>query len=214
MYKTSIGPIKIELANYNAIPEDMRALGCDHIGDIDVYDGIIYGGIEGCEDGKGVLATWNTTDLQMLRHTKTTMKGMPWVAIEPSTTNIYSAVWNDCCSLQVYDMQTFEYIKTVTVGNETVHLPGEIQGGAFYEGELYLAVNGDDGIWKVNVTTGDLWFVLSDEYKHHEYEVNFRFGYAVGWFLIQYLDGGFGFLGPERAEAWSDAHVRQLHEDN
>lgn len=150
----------------------MRALGCDHIGDIDVYDGIIYGGIEGCEGG-GVLATWSTTDLQMLRHATTIQKDMPWVAIEPSTTNLYSAVWNDCCSLQVYDMQTFEYIKSVAVGNETVHLPGEIQGGAFYEGELYLAVNGDDGIWKVNLTTGELSFVLSDVYNHHEYEVSY-----------------------------------------
>jgi len=170
LYKATVGPIQIVLANHDAVTPDMRATGCDHIGDIDVLDGIIYGGIEGCAGG-GVLATWNSTDLQMIRHTTTTQKDMPWVAIDPTSKYIYSAVWNDCCNLQVYDMNTFDFIKSVAVGNDTVHLPGEIQGGAFYDGELYLAVNGDDGIWKVNIATGELSFVLSDVYNHHEYEM-------------------------------------------
>jgi len=171
LYRATVGPITIEQKNYDAVPEDMRAIGCDHIGDIDVLNGIIYGGIEGCGDGKGVLAAWNASDLQIIRHSTTLMKGMPWVAIDPDTTEVYSAVWNDCCSLQVYDLTTFEFKRVVTVGNDTVHLPGEIQGGAFYEGELYLAVNGDDAIWKVNIATGELSFVLSDLYDHHEYEM-------------------------------------------
>ena len=41
-------------------------------------------------------------------------------------------------------------------------LPKEIQGGAFYEGELYLCTNIDDGIWKMNLQSGKVTFVLSD----------------------------------------------------
>lgn len=44
-------------------------------------------------------------------------------------------------------------------------------GGAFYEGDLYIATNIDDGVWKVNVTSGEVTNVLFDTYKHHEYEM-------------------------------------------
>ena len=43
--------------------------------------------------------------------------------------------------------------------------------GAFYKESLYLCTNTNDGIWKVNITTGEIEYVLSDVYPLHEYEV-------------------------------------------
>ena len=47
-----------------------------------------------------------------------------------------------------------------------------ISGGAFYENYLYICTNIDDGIWKINIETGDIEFVVSDNYPLHEYEVH------------------------------------------
>ena len=99
---------------------------------------------------------------------------MPWVAVDKSTRLIYSAVWNDQQQLQVYDLDSFSFVKTLPVntGDNSPLLPKEIQGGAFYEGELYLCSNIDDGIWKMNLQSGKVTFVLSDPiFEEFAYEM-------------------------------------------
>lgn len=131
--------------------------------------GIIYGGLESDKEDQGILAAWNATDLSLIRYTETTQKGMPWVAVDTTTRLLYSAVWNDCCQLQVYNVDTFEHVGTVTAKNG---LPREIQGGAFYQNDLYLAVNGNCSVYQMNLQTGDIQFVLSDmPYENHIYEM-------------------------------------------
>eukprot|EP01034_Spumella_vulgaris_P023586 gene23586-29815_t len=165
-------PIKIEVANHQGIPVDLHALGYNHIGDIDVLDGVIYGSLEsGSKEDGSYLISWNATDLTLIRYVHNTMWGMPWVAIEPTTRELYSAVWGDCCLLQIYDSTSFEFKRTLRVGNDTNPMPSEIQGAAFYEGDLYLSCNGNDTIWKVDVATGTYEYVLSDLMAHHEYEM-------------------------------------------
>ena len=64
----------------------------------------------------------------MIRYTITTQSGMPWVAINPTTTTIYSAVWNDCCFLQIYN-NDFSFNNTLQI---KPNLPSEIQGYCCY----------------------------------------------------------------------------------
>ena len=140
LYRTTIDPIVVETSNYDGIPEELRALKYDHIGDIDVLDGVIYGGVENKDSNmNAVLATWNASDLQMIRYKVTTETyHMPWVAVDSSTRLIYSAQWNGD-ELMVYDATSFDFIRSIPV---TPSLPKEIQGGAFYDSDLYICVNG------------------------------------------------------------------------
>lgn len=92
LYQTTVD-VSITNKNYNAIPPELQSLSYNHIGDIDILDGVIYGGLEDRNDGNGVLASWNTTTLEMINYRITEQKDMPWVAIDPSTTNIWSSVW-------------------------------------------------------------------------------------------------------------------------
>ncbi len=145
----------------------------NHIGDIDIIDGLIIGGIE-AKEGNGVLASWNTTDLSLIKYKVTEQSDMPWVAIDKTTRQIYSCVWGDQNQLQIYDLDTFDFIGTLPVdtANNSPLLPKEIQGGAFYEGELYLCTNVEDGIWKINITTGKVEFVFSDPiFDKYAYEM-------------------------------------------
>jgi hypothetical protein len=141
---------------------------------ISVLDGIIYGGLESSNEPQGILAAWNASDLSFLRYQETTQKGMPWVAIDPKTRLLYSAVWNDCRALQMYNLDTFDFVGTLKTSNPE-GLPREIQGGAFYQNDLYLAVNGNCSIYKMDIQTGAIEFVLSDSLgRHHDYEMEGR----------------------------------------
>lgn len=169
LYKTTVDPMKIVTSNYHAIPEELSKRRYDHIGDIDVFEGIIYGGLESDREDNGILAAWNASDLSLIKYKETNQSGMPWVAVDPNSRLLYSAVWNDCCELQIYNVDTFDFVGTL---KGTSNLPPEIQGGAFYQNDLYLAVNGNCSIYKMDITTGDLSFVLSDmPYQKHIYEM-------------------------------------------
>lgn len=171
LLKTSIDPVIVQLTNEHAIPKELWDLSYDHIGDIDVCDGIIYGGLEAKnKDAMGVIVTWNATDLSLLNYATTTKThGMPWIAVDPSSNLLYSADW-DGAELQVYDRNTFLWVRSIPI----MDLPSEIQGGAFYKGELYLACNGEDSIWKVDFKSSTVELVLLDQYdREHfsEYEM-------------------------------------------
>lgn len=94
---------------------------------------------------------------------------MPWVAANAETRLLYSAVWGDCCNFQIYDMDTFDFVGVLTAPEG---LPKEIQGGAFYNGDLYITSNVNVSVWKVDISTGAVSFVLSDDYMdNHIYEM-------------------------------------------
>jgi hypothetical protein len=100
------------------------AMGYDHIGDIDIIDGIIYSGIEGKKAGQNaLLAKWNSTDLSFITFSTTDTDSLPWVAVEPKTKIIYSAYWNDRYAFQMFDIETFEHIGEFRIA-ENVTLPG------------------------------------------------------------------------------------------
>jgi hypothetical protein len=112
--------------NYGAIPADLMQIGYNHIGDIDIIDGIIYSGIEGKSSGlNATLAKWSTKDLSFISFTSTDNPSLPWVAVEPKTKIIYTAYWNDRYAFQMFDINTFQHIGEFRVA-ANVTLPGVI----------------------------------------------------------------------------------------
>ena len=174
LVKTTIDPLEIVLGpNLDATPKELKDQGYNHIGDIDHAEGYIFGGIEKKKgDGFGVLAKWSTKDLSLVSYAFTEQDGAPWVAVNSQTRKIYSNEWHNRENLTVYDMDTFKYEGVLTVPGG---LPDEIQGGAFYKGDLYLAVNGNCSVWKLNMQTTEVTRVLSDlpnyKFYKHQYEM-------------------------------------------
>jgi hypothetical protein len=78
LYRTTLWPLSIEVANHNAIPEELTKLRYNHIGDIDHSGGIVYGGMETSDDDPGILGAWNATDLSLVKYVYTIQKGLPW----------------------------------------------------------------------------------------------------------------------------------------
>jgi hypothetical protein len=164
---TTVQPLRIQTVNHHAIPDSLTSKGYNHIGDIDCFEGIIYGGIEG-GDSTGYLAKWNATDLSYISATQTELPGVPWVAVDYEKREIYAAKWNDCCEFSIYSIDDFQFLRTLTVKD----MPSEIQGSAFYNGDLYVSSNINVSVYKIDVTTGETSFVLSDDYiEKHLYEM-------------------------------------------
>ena len=172
LYKSTsvVDPIEIEVTNSDAIPEDYRVEGYDHIGDIDVMIDVneVVGGLEGGPEG--LLAKWNATDLTLLRTAPTGMNGVPWLAIDYANRNIYTAEWNECCVLSIFDVDSLEFIGKYNMSHG-VELPREIQGGAFFGNDLYLATNSGDQVYRLVLETGLIDMAVSDKYDHHDYEM-------------------------------------------
>ena len=74
LYRAHKRYITIEAANHDAIPEDLRAEGFNHIGDIDYLDGYLYGGMEG--GSGGAIGLWNATDLSFVKYTRVEQNGV------------------------------------------------------------------------------------------------------------------------------------------
>ena len=68
LYETNVDFVSITNKNYNAIPQELTDLSYNHIGDIDALNGVLYGGLEDRNDGMGILASWNTSTLELIKY--------------------------------------------------------------------------------------------------------------------------------------------------
>ncbi len=117
-----------------------------------------------------LIASWNTSDLQLIKYKESNQDGIPWIAINPDDKILYTVNWCNCCVINRFDSQTFEQLEDIVLP-EGIQLPNEIQGGAFYKGLLYLSINAKDQIYSFNLTSSELKLELSDEMRNHAYEM-------------------------------------------
>jgi hypothetical protein len=148
--------------NALAIPLALSLLGCNHIGDVDYWGGVLYAPIE---DGSAyqhphlafydpsTLTAGNTYALP----TTLLTKGVPWVAADGPRASLYVAEWDPTPSIFAFDMATVTNTSTLPLSTTV----GRIQGGKVFEGSLYLSSdNTAKSIYKVNLETGtvmELW---------------------------------------------------------
>lgn len=159
-YKVNKAPLQIVQETYHAIPDELKEQGYDHIGDVEVLDGILYGGMEG--KSPGILGRWNTTTLEIIDYQEIPeQSGAPWVTIDPYTKLLYSSDWNSD-TINIYDSTTLTLVKQMSMVDVEGY-PKEIQGASFYKGDLYLATNVEDGVFKLNIETGAFDLALKDD---------------------------------------------------
>lgn len=146
----------VELSRQTAIPPEVAAIGGNHIGDIDYWDGTLYAPIE---DGRAYLhpqlVLYDPATLAPRRiHALDDVPlpdGVPWVAVDGPRRRIYVAVWDPTPEIFVLDLDTLAYVGAVPL-QRTLH---RIQGAKVFEGSLYASTDNDDkDIFKINLDTG------------------------------------------------------------
>lgn len=173
--RTEIDDTSVVLADNTtgAIPTDLADTNHNHIGDIDVSDGIIYAPIE---DGPAHKEPWivlydadtlQPTGDRYLLPVSVQRDGVPWIAVDKPRGVAYSMEWNDTGKLFVYRLQDFQLVRTVNLSQPVPR----IQGAKMFRGLLYASRdNGSEqSVVAIDTATGEVTH-LFDRNLGNDYE--------------------------------------------
>ena len=198
----------------------------NHIGDIDVYNGELYAGVEYFMDGEAKniqIAVYDAQTLELARTwpfaAQSGQNEVSGIAVDPDTGSVWLCSWADGESgryLYRYDLQTGDYL-----GRFHLQAPPQwIQGVAWHDGWLYLTA--DDGtadlgepdhVYRCRVDLSrTAWTVclertLDDVTLQGEIE---GITFADGQMLISYNRGAQIILGMPRG--FYEGYDREIHE--
>ena len=148
------------------IPKELQALGCDHIGGLSYYNGMIYAALE---DGPDYLHPYIVLyDAETLAYTgryyalpqELHLEGVPWCAIDAERNVLYTAEWSNATVLNVFRLDDMQLLKTLPLSEPI----DRMQGGEVFGGKLYLSCdeeNDQKRIFSVDVETGDVQAAFS-----------------------------------------------------
>ena len=169
--KVSMETGEIAALNVSAIPAEIAALGGKHIGCIGYANGYIYAPIEDSKvwqhpvialyDAETLAYTGIFFELSTQRHTR----GVPWCFADAGNGVIYAGDSRNDAEAFLYDINTFEYLGSLTYAREIA----DIQGGEYYNGKLYLGTNDmTRAVYVVDARSGEaekLFDRITYEYK-------------------------------------------------
>jgi hypothetical protein len=158
LIKTALDGTTIEATNYLAIPPKLLLLGDKHIGGLTYYKGKIYAPIEDSSVFQHLyICTYDAATLKFIAAYALPLAnqefGVPWCVADPVNGYIYSARRDDITTINCYDPDTLQLVKTIEINSPI----SKIQGGDMYKGILYFSVSREDqGVYAVNLKTGEV----------------------------------------------------------
>ena len=147
--------------NIYAIPKVLQDKGCNHIGGLSYHNGYVYAAIEdGPDYNNSFIALYDAEPLKFtgkyyeLPH-ELHLEGVPWCEVDEENGYLYTAEWSNAVVLNVFDLETLEFVKTIPLSEPV----DRIQGAALYDGKLYLSCdeeNDSKRILSLDVKTGEV----------------------------------------------------------
>ena len=153
-YVSGSTSISVYDSNWNLIRTETEPFGkfdaeVNHIGDIDVYNGEIYAGVEYFMDGVASniqMAVYDAETLELVRtymfDPKSGQTEVSGIAVDPDHKSMWMCSWAEDESgsfLYRYDLESGEYLGKACMKEA----PKLIQGIAYYDGCIYITA--DDG---------------------------------------------------------------------
>lgn len=144
----------VQAKNEQAIPEDMLAQGFDHIGDIDVVDGIIYAPLEqGDYDAmRQAMVRYDAATLAFIDLVEVPQSHNAWVTVDPETNIAYSMSGFTDDEVLRYDVADGWKPLAPIALDRTVE---RVQGGDVARGYLWLSTDdATNGVFRVDLASG------------------------------------------------------------
>ena len=157
--KADIESGEITLLMTNAIPEELKDKGCNHIGGLSYYNGYVYAAVE---DGPDYLNSFIVLyDAETLEYTGTYyelphelhLEGVPWCAIDVERGYLYTAEWTKATVLNIFKLEDMSLVTTLPLSEPI----DRIQGAEMFGGKLYLSCdeeNDQKRVFCLDVETG------------------------------------------------------------
>ncbi|NLA77513.1 MAG: glutaminyl-peptide cyclotransferase [Clostridiales bacterium] len=156
--KTELDGMTVVKSDVVSIPQELLDLGCKHIGGISCANGVIYAPIEDSKVFQNLyIAKYDSDTLECLGYTALPLdkhaRGVPWCVADAENGVVYSARCENIEELNVYDIDTLAFIKTIPVTKSI----DNIQGGEMHDGVLYVSVSHElQSVYAINVATGEV----------------------------------------------------------
>ena len=164
--KADIRSGEIFRINTAPIPKALKELGCDHIGGLSYYNGIVYAAVEDgpdylhpfivLYDADTLAYTGKCYALPQHLHTE----GVPWCAVDAERSVLYTAEWSNARVLNVFALDDLHLIGTIPLSAPI----DRMQGGEMFGGKLYLSCDEENDLKRVfcvDVQTGDVQAVFT-----------------------------------------------------
>ena len=157
---------EIFCVNTSPIPKALKDLGCNHIGGLSYYNGIVYAAVEDgpdyqhpfivLYDAETLEFTGKCYELPQKLHTE----GVPWCAVDAEQQVLYTAEWSNAAVLNVFALDDLHLVATIPLSAPI----DRMQGGELFGGKLYLSCDEENDlkrVFSVDVKTGDVQVAFS-----------------------------------------------------
>ncbi|MBQ7547190.1 MAG: hypothetical protein IJT41_09530 [Clostridia bacterium] len=147
--------------NTSPIPKALADLGCNHIGGLSYFNGIIYAALEDgpdyqhpfivLYDAQTLAFTGAYFELPQELHTE----GVPWCAVDEERQVLYTAEWSNAAVLNVFALDDLHLVGTIPLSAPI----DRMQGGEMFGDTLYLSCDEENDlkrVFAVNVLTGEV----------------------------------------------------------
>lgn len=140
--------------NEAAIPPDWLARGYNHIGDIDIVDGIIYAPVEqpDYDRARQAMFRFDAATLRFLDAVEVNQHHNSFVSVDPSSHVAYSTDQFHDDALVRYDVDHgWAPLAPIRLSQKI----GHIQGGDLADGAFWLSTDDErDGLYRIDIATG------------------------------------------------------------
>ena len=152
---------EISLISIDAIPDELKDKGCNHIGGLSYYNGYVYAAVE---DGPDYLNSFIVLyDADTLEYSgkyyalphELHIEGVPWCAVDVERNYLYTAEWTNATVLNVFSLDDMSFVKTVALSEPI----DRIQGAEMFGGKLYMSCDEENDmkrIFTLDVETGEV----------------------------------------------------------
>lgn len=159
--KADMGSGEISLISIDAIPDELKDKGCNHIGGLSYYNGYVYAAVE---DGPDYLNSFIVLyDADTLEYSgkyyalphELHIEGVPWCAVDVERNYLYTAEWTNATVLNVFSLDDMSLVKTVALSEPI----DRIQGAEMFGGKLYMSCDEENDmkrIFTLDVETGEV----------------------------------------------------------
>lgn len=139
-----------------AIPEEWKARGFNHIGDIDVVDGVLYAPLEqpDYEQARQATLTYDAETLAYIGGVDLAQHENSFVTVDPSTMIAYSMDRFGGDALVRYDVSDeWRPLEPLPMSAAIER----VQGGDVFDGAIWLSTDDDtDGVYRVDLASGSV----------------------------------------------------------
>jgi hypothetical protein len=143
----------------SGIPDSLGALGYNHIGDIDVANGIVYASLDSSTSGYNTpaVALYNASDLSYtgsfftLAAPHGTHDIASWFAVDAAKGLAYGMAYNHATEMAVYDLATWSFVRYIALASTL----DQVQGGKI-DGDWMVMASDDASrsVYRANLLDG------------------------------------------------------------